>query len=352
MNRKHLNLSRLAWRQLRRAWGLPPSLYLAWQSGFTGTMLSFAGEMQKAEVGRRGVRLPEQAVFILGYWRSGTTLLHELMARDPRFCAPSTRACMNPHSFLLSRGDSGRTMRRPMDDMVIGADTPQEDEFALLSLGARSPYEALLVPQGLERALALADPARLTPAERQDWDRLFRQFVLAVCAEAPGRVPLLKSPPHACRIPMLLSVFPQAKFVLITRDPVHVFESTVRMWTALFERYSLTGAPKEGAVREAILSTRPEFEEAMLAGLALLPPRRLVHIRFEELIADPADALERIYAGLDLGDGLSRDVVREEMARRGGYRAANVEPEAIWRKRIESEWTTVLADHVEGFNVL
>ena len=98
-------------------------------------------------------------------------------------------------------------MRRPMDDMVIGADTPQEDEFALLSLGARSPYEALLVPQGLERALALADPARLTPAERQDWDRLFRQFVLAVCAEAPGRVPLLKSPPHACRIPTLLSVF-------------------------------------------------------------------------------------------------------------------------------------------------
>jgi omega-hydroxy-beta-dihydromenaquinone-9 sulfotransferase len=346
----HLNLSRPAWRQLRRSWGLGWSPYLAWQSGVVGSLLSLAERAQQAEVARRSVTLPQEAVFILGYWRSGTTLLHELMALDPRFCAPSTRACMNPQNFLLAKDGGGRTMRRPMDDMVIGADTPQEDEFALLALGARSPYEALLVPGGLRRALALADPANLSVAERRDWERVFRSFLLAMCSAAPGRTLLLKSPPHACRIAMLLSVLPQARFVLLTRDPVAVFESAVRMWMSLFKRYSLTGLPSEDAVRGAVLATRPDFERAMLAGLSAVPDGRLVHIRFEDLVADPAAAIESVYAGLDLGAPSALDLVKQEWAKRCGYRPTNAQPAAIWRDRIAAQWPAVLATHREGIS--
>src|SRR5262245_25743508 len=42
-------------------------------------------------------------VFVLGHWRSGTTLLHELLARDPRHAAPTTFDCLSPHHFLVTR---------------------------------------------------------------------------------------------------------------------------------------------------------------------------------------------------------------------------------------------------------
>jgi hypothetical protein len=40
------------------------------------------------------------AVVVLGDWRSGTTLLHELLCLDARYTYPTTHACMNPHHFL------------------------------------------------------------------------------------------------------------------------------------------------------------------------------------------------------------------------------------------------------------
>jgi hypothetical protein len=36
--------------------------------------------------------------------------------------------------------------QRPMDNMAAGWDRPQEDEFALLTLGAPTPYERMAFP--------------------------------------------------------------------------------------------------------------------------------------------------------------------------------------------------------------
>ena len=50
-----------------------------------------------------------------------------------------------------------------MDEMEVRPASPQEDEFALLSLGARSPYESLIIPSVLPEALKLTDPRDLSP---------------------------------------------------------------------------------------------------------------------------------------------------------------------------------------------
>ena len=73
-----------------------------------------------------------------------------------------------------------------MDEMTVRPGSPQEDEFALLSLGARSPYEALLVPQQLNRALMLADPRDLTPEEEQQWRAAFLSFLRGVWVRGGG----------------------------------------------------------------------------------------------------------------------------------------------------------------------
>src|SRR6185295_15510444 len=58
------------------------------------------------------------AAFICGYWRSGTTLLHEILAPDPRWRAPTTQECMNPGQRPLAQRP--KSVLRPMDNLTIG----------------------------------------------------------------------------------------------------------------------------------------------------------------------------------------------------------------------------------------
>jgi hypothetical protein len=95
------------------------------------------------------------AIFIIGHWRTGTTLLHELLTLDEGFTAPSTIECFAPAlclalGWLLRRLKFFLPANRPMDNMLLGWDQPQEDEFALMNLGLGSPYEAMIFPNHRE----------------------------------------------------------------------------------------------------------------------------------------------------------------------------------------------------------
>ena len=103
--------------------------------------LSFMNSMlwllQTAFMGRKidRTQIEKHPVFVLGHWRSGTTLLHELLVCDPRHTYPDTFSCFAPNHFLLSRRLFAWWLwalmphRRPMDNMSVGFDSPQEDEW-------------------------------------------------------------------------------------------------------------------------------------------------------------------------------------------------------------------------------
>jgi omega-hydroxy-beta-dihydromenaquinone-9 sulfotransferase len=347
MQRQYLNLTRGAWRQLRRNWRLPSSPILFWQTLVPGTLFSALTGLQRTAAREQLLHANlKNAVVILGYWRSGTTLLHELLCLDSRRCFPTTHACMNPHHFLLTeaaalaRGDGG--VKRPMDEMEVRPGSPQEDEFALLSLGARSPYEALIAPRCLAHALKLADPRDLTPNEEQAWRSVFLDFVRGVSARGAGRPMILKSPTHGFRVSTLRELLPDARFILISRDPATHFESVIRMWRRMFETYSLREIPSDDEVREAVLPDRARFEEKLADGVASLPENRYAKLTYEELIADPAGACERLYDRLDLGDFEPvRESIATEVSRRRDYRATGRQPAGVWRERINAEWGAV-----------
>jgi len=90
--------------------------------------------------------LNDRPVFILGHPRTGTTLLHNLMAKDVSFGTPTTFQVgfpcgflsLEPYSWTLA---SMVDKTRPMDNMQLSLDTPQEDELAVNVLSAgTSPY--------------------------------------------------------------------------------------------------------------------------------------------------------------------------------------------------------------------
>ena len=355
MKRHYLNMTGRAWKNLRRNWGLAPSPLLLWQSFVPGRLFAASARLQqntnREKLQNANLR---DAVVVLGYWRSGTTYLHELLCLDERRCYPTTDACMNPHQFLLReppRPPAGTVVHRPMDEMEVTPDSPQEDEFALLSLGARSPYEALLVPQHLKHALRLTDLRGLTGQEQQDWREAFCDFARGVSVRGGGRPIIFKSPTHGYRVRELRELLPDARWIVITRDPATHFESVVKMWRKMCETYALTKLPADDEIRAAVLEDRPAFERRMQEDIAEIPANRLASITYESLVAAPVAACERIYSNLELGDFETvRPRIEAEVARRAGYRAQGRQPTAPWRERINRGWSEVFERY--GYNRL
>jgi hypothetical protein len=341
----------MAWKQLRRNWKLDASPILLWQSLGPGSVLSAVAGMQRSSFAQQVAQAKlDNAVVVLGYWRSGTTLLHELLCLDERYTYPTTHACMNPQHFLFSEASAlareGVAAQRPMDEMEVRPASPQEDEFALLAMGARSPYEALVAPRVLPEALKLVDPRDLSPAENSRWRDVFVGFLRGVSLRGNGKPIILKSPTHGARVDTLRELLPDARYILIVRDPVTNFESVVRMWRKMFETYALTEIPSNDEIREAVIADRPQFEKKLATGTAGLPENRFAALSYEALVANPLAKIEELYQQLELGDfGKVRETVTIELARRKEYKAKGQLPDESWRRRIEREWAPILEQH-------
>lgn len=256
----------------------------------------------------RRVKLKEPPLFVLGHWRSGTTLLHELLMLDERHQCPSTFQCFAPHHFLWTSWFIPAIVRaflpkkRPMDDVVAGWDRPQEDEFALVNMGVPSPYLVWAFPNHGPVYDEYLDLRKLPPAERESWKRQWREFVQRV-ALANNRRIVLKSPTHTARVKTILEVFPDAKFIHIVRDPLVLFPSTVRLWKSLSEVQGFQ-IPRDDAewMEKSVLDNLVRMYECFEQDRELIPPGRLIDVRYEELAADPVGTMRQIYQRLGLGD--------------------------------------------------
>jgi hypothetical protein len=283
---------------------------------FMNSALNF---LQLVFYGRRIARVElAPPIFIIGHWRSGTTFLHELLTRDPRFTAPSTYECFNPGHFHLSarvftKLDYLIPGTRPMDDMKMSWHNPQEDEFALLNMGLPSPYEELAFPNRRKGFAPYLSLDQFSPRQRAKWHETFVTFLKSVTLyrmkQGTGTAPrlVLKSPPHTARVAVLSEMFPGAKFIHIVRNPAEVFPSSVRTWSTLFDVQGCqtpraealpNGAP---SIEDYVLSTFNELYRDFAEARAAIPAERFCELRYENLVADPFAQLQRIYEHLELG---------------------------------------------------
>ncbi len=263
--------------------------------------------LQRSWYGSRIEQTPirEAPLFIIGHWRTGTTLVHELLILDDRHTYPTTYECLEPNHFLLTEGLVKRTLtfllpsRRPMDNMAAGWDRPQEDEFALCMIGQPSPYLTIAFPNRPPQDQEAFTLERLPPRRREAWKRAFLLFLKQLTFKGPRRL-VLKSPTHSCRIPVLLELFPDARFVHIVRDPYVLFPSTVNLWKSLYETHALQ-KPHFRGLEEYVFSTFTMLYEKLEEGKRLVPPGHFHEMRYEDLVRDPAGEMRKLYDVLGLG---------------------------------------------------
>jgi hypothetical protein len=292
--------------------------------GFVTSALNSILSLAQTLIFGRRIRacvIEKAPIFIIGHWRTGTTFLHELLMLDDRFTAPTTLECFAPADcmvlwqLLRHLFNFALPPRRPMDNMPVGWDRPQEDEFALMNLGLPSPYEVVVFPNHRRARHPFLDMSGLTVEEIEAWKAGFLSFLQQVnlrskSEQIPSEIArriVLKSPHHTARLHILRQMFPEAKFIHVVRNPCEVFPSTVRLWRALFDTQGCQ-KPQFGALAGDV----PDIEQYVFEGMDLLyrnffkeiaqiPAHNFCQVRYEDLIRMPIEELARMYGQLQFG---------------------------------------------------
>jgi hypothetical protein len=252
-----------------------------------------------------------------------------------------------PNHFLLTEEVGKRWLgflmpsHRPMDNMAAGWERPQEEEFALCMMGQPSPYLTIAFPNHPPQYPEYLDLQGLSPRALASWKKTFLGFLKQLTFKDPRRL-VLKSPPHSCRIPVLLELFPNARFVHIVRDPYVVFPSTVNLWKSLYRKHGLQ-RPTFAGLEEYVLTTFNRLYQRLEEGRKLVDPSRFHELRYEDLIRDPVGQMRLLYEHLGLGGFEEfRPRLESYLARIAGYETNRYELAPEQRAKISRHWGEVI----------
>jgi len=175
---------------------------------------------------------PKAHVFLLGFPRSGTTLLEQVLASHPDVEALEERETL---------------------------------------IDAQRAFQ--MAPTDVAR-LAKASEAELAPLRAAYWDK-----VRAEGADVAGKVFVDKHPLHTFRLPLILKLFPDAKILFARRDPRDVVLSSYRRRFAMSgSAYQLLTLPGAAGYYDAAMRLADKLEQPMKA--------RTLVVRHEALVED------------------------------------------------------------------
>lgn len=289
------------------------------------------------------IRIKEPPVFIIGHWRTGTTLLFELLRLDPKFTAPNFYQCLAAHHFLISERLFQKfppltlPSKRPMDNMTISWTSPQEDEFAFCNLGIPSPYWLIAFPNRPLSAWRYIDLECLDSKALARWKKAWIGFLKEIYYKRPGHL-LLKSPTHTWRIKTILEIFPDAKFIHMIRNPYEVYPSAIHLWKKLFLNQSLQ-IPKFKGLEQIIISLFLWINQQMERDKKLIPAGNFVEMKYEDLISSPEEQMRKVYDSFGLGDFEAiQPKIREYFSQRDDYQRNAHRLSSSDIQRINQNW--------------
>lgn len=294
----------------------------------------------------RNLTFKEPPVFIVGHWRSGTTLLHQLVSQDPQFCFLDFGQIVAPNDMLgwiqhLYRYLISQVLPtdRGYDRVKLDLNAPQEEEIALAGLNPLSYYRAYYFPQQMlrhfEQSVLFKD---VEPRELEDFGHAYLTLAKMLTIARGGRRLLFKNPSSTARMALLKQVFPGAKFVYIHRNPYEVFCSSLSRYPRLMAAFAWE--PYEDIdYREMVFRKYGDLLRAYLTQVHTVPPSDRVETSFETLTAGPEAEIRRIYQHLGIaGIEPALDAMRPFFQGMGKYERNRHEIRREDVERIAKDW--------------
>ncbi|HSB78931.1 MAG TPA: sulfotransferase [Candidatus Methylomirabilis sp.] len=248
-----------------------------------------------------------QPIIITGLPRTGTTLLHSLLALDPDCRVPLTWETVYP-----SPPPEAATYRT---DRRIGIVNGQIRWFHRLIKGfnrihpvdARLPEECLVITSHSFLSYQFETthrlPSYLDWLEAQDLRPAYgvhRRFLQHLQWRCPGKRWVLKAPAHMFDFEALFSVYPDARVVMTHRDPIAMTASNASLTATLRSAFSDGVDPFEVGPE---CSRR--WAEAMTRALrsrdrGCAPAERFLDLYYDDLVANPIGVVRKVYTHFDL----------------------------------------------------
>jgi hypothetical protein len=309
---------------------------------------SFGAFAEERRFGKaiRQVEIPTP-LFVLGTWRSGTTHLHNLLALDDRFAYPTQFQVLCPRTFLSSERLGTRLLglfmpkNRPQDAVKMGANEPQEEDFAMCALSGQANLLAWAFPRNAKFYDRYMTMTGLSDVELAHWKDNYWYFLQKLTYKY-ARPLVLKTPANTGRIRTLLELYPNAKFVHIHRNPEEIFQSAVHTFRTAGPWWQMQRIDydDEDAVNTFIINMNKTLFDGYFEQSSLIPAGRLHHIAFADLERDPAGEIRKAYDALELPDFAHVEPeVRAYLSSLRDYKK-NVFPElpSELRQRLRREW--------------
>jgi hypothetical protein len=252
------------------------------------------------EIARERVEAP---LFITGLPRTGTSILHELLAQDPRHRAPLhwevRRPCPAPEAASFE--SDPRIEQAEREVQLWNHAVP---EYASMhELGARLPVECIQITAHAFRSEELMGrhvvpsyAAWLASADLAPAFAFHRRFLQHLQSRCRRERWVLKAPSHLGVLPRLFAEYPDARVVVTHRDPLKVLPSVASIL------YSTAWVRSDAVDARAVLGWfTPETCDRLLSQLdawrdaGALPAAQLCDVRYADLMARPIETLASIY---------------------------------------------------------
>ena len=250
---------------------------------------------------------PRRPIFIAGLPRTGTTLLHSLLALDPASRVPLTWETMYPSP--PPEAATYLTDRRIclVDGQMRWFHRMLKGFNRIHPVGARLPIECLVITSHAFLSYQFETthrlPSYLEWLEGQDLRPAYevhRRFLQHLQWRCPGERWVLKAPAHMFDFEALFSVYPDAQVVMTHRDPIQMTASNASLTATLRSAFSDEVDPFEVGPE---CSRR--WAEAISRALrsrdrGCAPAERFLDLYYDDLVADPIGAVHTVYAHFDL----------------------------------------------------
>lgn len=252
--------------------------------------------------------LKEAPIFILGHWRSGTTHLHNILCQDPKMAYTTTYQSVFPDTLFnivgkfIFKGFAKILIpgTRKGDNVTLGMNLPQEEEFAI---GDKTPicfYYYWMFPRSLKKFYdQFIRFEGMEESKIKSWEEDYKLLITKALKNTKGERFLSKNPPNTGRVKKLLTMFPDARFIHIHRNPVEVYLSTHNFFHKMLPHLQLQSIADKD-LEALIFGLYQDIMKDYLAQKELIPKNRLIEIAFEELESSPKSCIEGIYKKLEL----------------------------------------------------
>jgi hypothetical protein len=249
----------------------------------------------------------ERPLFIVGLPRTGSTLLHHLIAQDPGSRTAQAWEVMFPSpppeaGTYATDPRIGRANRQ-----LAWFDALAPDFKAIHPLGAQLALEciAIMSPSFLSPRFhtTYCVPTYQSWLEEQDLGPAYR-FHRRVLQQLQWRAPaprwVLKAPSHLFGLEPLLATYPDARIVQTHRDPLTVLASVASL-TAVLQGALADTVDLAEIGREVSRRWTDGLDRALrLRQSGRVAGERFFDVHYGDLVRDPLATVHRLYAHFDI----------------------------------------------------